>query len=366
MMKMSPQEPNDLSAKWYRQSGFTLLELLVSTAILGIIVTLVVGVIASTQDAWIKSKSRVDQFRDARLAFELITRNLAQADLNTYYDYGQTYYAEDTNVRTAPASYTRESELQFLTGRTATLLNALPGVTPVTHMALFYAPLGYVQDNTLRPLNALLNARGYYVAWGDDAALRPQFLGGATPLPNFPLKHRFRLMEYIPPSEQIGVYDVAAPGKAPDIAWFNTPDFAANSRPVADNIVALILSPRETPDTAAFSSLNQSRSSHISPEYHYDSTQATNDGSSLVTSNLLPPLVMVTLVAIDEASARRMEATNGGITTIPSLVDDVLWFRSVDSYETDLSSLTDQLQAQNLNYRVFSATVPIRSAKWSP
>ena len=76
------------------KGGFTLVELLVSAAILSVIMLMVAQMIGDTSKIWKNASAKVDAFRQARIGFELMTDELRQATTNTYWDYfnsaGQT------------------------------------------------------------------------------------------------------------------------------------------------------------------------------------------------------------------------------------------------------------------------------------
>jgi len=343
------------------RAAFTLIELMVSMAVLAIIMIISVQVLGQTQKTWRQGVSRLEQFREARMAFDSITQNLRQAGLNTYL----TYKYNDGSTPTVPASkdetpkqYIRQSELQFITGPVATLLPGSPGGALVTHAVFFQARLGVSDRDGYEALNRLLCGRGYFIMQGNDDAYRPA--------PVSQRRTRFRLWEYRPPSEENTVYS-AAPGK-----WFSdavngavstsdSTDHPANTRPVAENIIALILSPQVTSQDTASSG---KKVTWIAPEYFYDSTQMGNVSSDNPqgTQHLLPPIMMVTMVAIDEVSARLLDEEYHG--TLPQLVPAGS-FAHADSFQADLKALEEKLQEEKLNYRVFSAAIPMRNSKWS-
>ena len=45
-------------------------------------------------------------------------------------------------------------------------------------------------------------------------------------------------------------------------------------------------------------------------------------------------------------------------------VDEGL-FSSVSSYEDDLKSLENSLESRDIDYRIFSTSIPLQSAKWT-
>ena len=88
-------------------AAFSLVELLVAVTITAMLLLMVVQVLGSTQRAWKNTRSSVGSFRDARQAFETITRRISQATLNSYWGYDNP---------AAPTTYLRQSELHFVCG----------------------------------------------------------------------------------------------------------------------------------------------------------------------------------------------------------------------------------------------------------
>lgn len=345
--------------------AFSLVEIMVSLAVLTILLLISAQVIGQIQSSWSASNARVSQFKEARTAFDILSRNLGQATLNTYIDYDYNYLSAAggaSAAAAAPNKYERNSDLHFRCGLTSDLIPAAGGstITP-GHAVFFQAPLGISNDPTLVGLDRLLCARGYFVQFSSDSAWVPDFI------PSNDFKYRYRLMEYSPPAERNSIY-AAAHANDGTIAstWFANAGATATgsgagvvpiTRPVADNIVALILSPRR--ETANDSEAEEAASTRIAPGYKYDSSSVGD------TQHLLPPLVRVVLIAIDEKSAERLEQLSGNNSNPPlgGLVNSKLVTPELLNKEVD--AIVQELQLQKLNYRVFSATVALRGAKWS-
>ena len=66
--------------------AFTLIELLVSVTFLVVLMLVITEMLGLVQRTWVRTNSRVSQFREARMAFDALSRNLGQAVLNTYWD----------------------------------------------------------------------------------------------------------------------------------------------------------------------------------------------------------------------------------------------------------------------------------------
>jgi uncharacterized protein (TIGR02599 family) len=387
----------DLEKSWHTKrqlAGFTLVELMVSVTVLVILMLVVSNFVGLVQRTWVRTNSNVSQFREARTAFDILTRTLSQATLNTYW-HSPTLTTTFTDVigetSNTANSYVRQSELQFISGPTVGGANALfasgapqdyPG-----HGVFFQAPLGItnlvpnttggtVVANTQNMVN-LLCGRGYFVAWGDDQNFRPAFLNQKGLPPRF----RLRLMEFSPTAEKNRIYDAAirpVTDAANQKMWFRSPDpggqdarnltaqqsetaaTRAFTRPVAENILTLILSPQME---SAGSNLLPYR---IAPNYEYDSVLLNNVGNEFGTQgtqHLLPPLIKVTMVALDARGGETLsfddDLRNGLLGEISGL------FKSASSYDNDLrNTLESALQQRKLSYRIFTSTIPLKQSRW--
>lgn len=320
------------------------MELLVSMSILSVLLLLLSQLLDQVQKTWNYSEGRVSQFREARVAFDLISKGLSQATLNTYWDLD---YDPKTNSVT---NYVRQSELHFLTLQGSDLGSTKDGEV-LGHAIFFQAPLGF--SNQYRNLKNLLNARGYYLVYGGDQRFKPSIV---TEDPRF----RFRLMEYRPPAEDNLVYvdgdEERARDQDPDYSkWFKN-ELEKFSNPLAENILAFVVAPRDTIEVA--SEGQPATYSRIAPEYIYDSSRHTNP----LFLNQLPPLVRVTMVALDESAAVRMEAESGKAK--PNILPGGL-FRNTSAFDDDIKKVKDLLSEKGYNHKVFSTMIAIRSSKWN-
>lgn len=396
---MTSRSPNlrKLFARSASAGGFTLVELLLSMAVLSVLMLVVVNVIGIVQKTWVRANSRVSEFREARMAFDLLTRNLSQATLNIYWANEVDPLSKDaaSQDRFKAKNYIRQSELQFVCGKTTHLLASASGGDTLYpgHGVFFQAPLGVTRlvasngttVNTENMVN-LLCGRGYFVQWGDDTSFRPPFLNSInTVSPRF----RYRLMEYSPTAESNQIYfDPTNPTNLAERRsitirskmWFQDAltrtvqqgDNAATrafTRPVAENIIALVISPQlETSSTSGTDPTS------IAPNYEYDSTQLTGASSASPQGNqhLLPPLLKVTMVAVDSAAGERMAETgNTGLqntvaSAVGPLFTSAINYNSPNSsYNQDLRTLQQVLTQNHINYRVFTSTVMMKQARWS-
>lgn len=373
-------------------SGFTLIELLVSITVLAILMLFMTNVVNVVQTTWVQSNSKVSQFREARMAMDVLTRTLSQATLNTYWD------------TSSAVSYQRQSDLQFVCGKVAAtppnhlglLDRAAAGVYP-THGIFFQAPLGTTiqtkaSDAELKSgtrvetenMTNLLCGRGYFIQLGEDLAFRPEFLQFGDYDKTVPKLLRYRLMEYSPPAELNKIYaSTLKPVTSYSKEWFRHDvikiedgETAANrgfTRPVAENVIALVFSPQV--DTRSNTSLDPS---WIAPRYEYDSTLKQNPGAPTPTAatgiqgtqNILPPLIKITMVVIDSVAAEKLAgdaALRSSLAdTLSPLFEDATKYNAADSkYNEDLLTLTTFLTSKKLKHRVFTNTVIMKQARWS-
>jgi len=352
-------------------SGFTLVELLVAITILALMVAMIASIGSSTNKAWTQASNRITQFQNARNAFEVLTRTLAQATLNTYYTVN---YNSSTGL---PTSYGRASDLEFVSGTSnVTKLGSIWAATTtgtmvpnqITHAAFFALPYGYTTTTgTYGGLDNLLCNIGFYIQYSQGVA-SPSFLPTTNPSL---MAYRFRLMEVLPPTENFSIYNEIINYKSgaslsPNVwiagLWPN----AGNSgwvHQVASNIIALIISP-EDPSNAIPTS--------IAPAYNYDSWSGDGSNPRPVTYAQLPPVLHIAMVAIDEKSA----VLTGNSTTPPDqgkINSSNLFTSSSPNYsasspnnvEADLATLQQNLSTAHVNFRVFETRIPLRGSKWS-
>lgn len=353
-----------------RIHAFTMVELLLSTVVLALLMITCVTSVDAVRRSVTTVRGKAQQFREARQAFELITKTLPQATLNTYWDY---YYtdtgsnAAPTTSATPPSAYVRQSELQFQLGKAVVLMggSATPATNP-GHAVFFQAPLGLTQGTA--QLGSLLNARGFAIQFSDDSINRPPFFADYQ----IPARHRYRLIEYRPPAERTSALAGNAIYSHPT-DWFRQ-NLDTSTRVVADNIILLVLSPRVSDEDARVSKKSPQ---WLAPLYTYNSLDVDNATPALEkvslskttgdavqgTQHLLPPFVTVTMVALEETSAARW-ADQTGNTAVDFLQEAGAPFTEAAAYAADLAALEAWLDGQKLHYETFSTTVPLRNARW--
>lgn len=353
-------------------AAFTLVELLSSMALLLILMVLLLSMVEQTSKIWRQTTGRAETFREARLGFESMTRQISQATLNTYWDYFDAA-GNPRNVNATdfvPAQYKRQSELRFISGfesgptglikvTNSDSTQSTPPLRP-GHAVFFQAPLGYTESPQYVGQENLLNTWGYYVEYTSDTGLKPKFIKKP--------KNRFRLMELMEPSEALTLYSLTSgkPGlKSTDpqgMDWFRIPlagTTPVRTRMMAENVVALVILPKLSKQD------EEAGAGILSPSYSYDSTTSNSD-PALNPKNQLPPVVQISLIAIDESSAGRLSAfaAPDQVLGLQASATPRL-FAKADQYDADLTTLKTNLLGRRLSYRIFSTSVPIRSAKWS-
>ena len=362
----------------------------------------------SMEKVWKSTSAKVDAFQGARAGFELMTDQLRQATINSYYDYfdaaGDAYgpYASTHPTTTfnqssnfIPVTYGRQSELHFISGPKPSGLLTPSAPAPsgqiVTQSVFFLFPRDYTQDSSdYGTLKRLLNASGFFIEFGTETKVvnsPPSFIAG---LGSYSPKYRFRLMQFVQPTENLSIYNYSLTTGTSPYDWFVTP--IANShatcvRMVADNIIALIIWPKLT-DSGA-DTLTGSTPLLTANRYDYDSREGANSGSNPWAPttansvpqpepmNQMPPILKVAMVAIDEPSAQRIQMASA---TAPKVITDAIGLTAnpsrfttpiaagtppPDQMDIDLASLGDDLAGARINYRIFNTTIAVRSAKFS-
>jgi uncharacterized protein (TIGR02599 family) len=262
-----------------------------------------------------------------------------------------------------------------------------------------------------------MNSCGYFLEFSSDNPDRPLFLvsgsesGYSAGTDALALKYRFRLKEFNLSSEYMYAYSYILnptlsgfPASTSLNWWFSLPlakktsalgalPFSPKST-LAQNVIALVIQPMRSPNYV----VPTGAPVELAPYYFYDSrswdlpAQLTT-ALSIATRNQLPPQVQVSMVAIDEASAARVQAIYGGAagSTIPTFSDTSSTTPALpgglynsagvaqiftqasktpgsganDQYQADLSNLEKALVNLHITYRVFTTNVSILQAKFS-
>ncbi|CAN5794445.1 hypothetical protein BH09VER1_BH09VER1_19340 [soil metagenome] len=346
--------------------GFTLVEMLVAVTVFLMILVVVFQVTKATTSIWKNSSGKIAAFAEARGAFEAMTRTISQATLNTYVDYEDSSgaFRDPGAIGTfVPTKYARRSDLQFLCGKG--LLSGSGLANPITQSLFFQAPMGYSRSAGYKGMQGMLNACGFFVYYGTDMA-KPSFLPGS--LPN---RNRFRLMQFLQPTENLSIYDSSVTGGS--TVWNNKDWFikalaadVASTSPtsvsqIADNVVALIIAPKNSASDDAASPANAIAT--------YDYNTRDPDPAKAYSLNQLPAVIQVVMAVIDDASAAKL----GDSATPPNLTAGTNFSNPTD-LKTNLAILEKNLSALPgnaagntipLRFEFFTTEVAIPAAKWS-
>ena len=314
-------------------AAFTILEVLVASAVFIMLLGLLMSTISQTSTVTRRATEKVSAFQGARSAFELLTSKLSQATMNSYWDYDSP---------TTPTKYIRKSELHFIVDPAGQ--DSLPGTSGTGQAVFFQAPGGVTGDATYSGMDNLLNAYGYYIKYAGEGSL--PFQTAATQV------YRYRLMQQVANTESLGVYSGNATSDLNGSKWIS----GNNSAVVAENVVYMAIWPRKaTPDDPTGNVLTTS--------FAYNSRLNSTGSTQPDTANQLPPTVQVTLVAIDETSALRFCTSDTLPTQISASFDGLLATSTVAQFEADLETLAQRLTQNGVNFRVFTAIVPMRESK---
>lgn len=367
-----------------RDGGFTLLELLVASSVLLILLAILFQITAQVGNVWRDSSDRSGAYKNARAAFDAVTRTLSQASLNTYLDYvdaaGQYRYANPGSF--VPDRFARASELHFLSGPTADLFPGANTTRNPGHTVVFQAPLGVTDDANLRALDQALNGISFYVEYAslDEAGLLPSWLSGM-----FGSDYRYQLRQFILPTKQNTVYQ-STQLDSYSLNWLDAMNPGTGTEDpgiLAENVSLLLLRPRlsSRDEIAVASQLGgdalANPGSILSPNYHYDSrawesgypagqgvlAAPNSTARAEAMRNQLPPMVDVVMVALEGRSVQRLDLTS---PAPPSEIRPPTGlFTNSAQMEDDLQTYLAQLDNANVGYRVFRSSVPIQAARWS-
>ena len=349
-------------------AAFTFVEVLVSVSIMLVIVTALLTIMSQTADGTRAARSRVDQFQQAQRAFETLARRIEQATLNSYWN------SDTVNGKVLP--YQRMSELRFICGPMqcgASPLDAAKAAMRPGHGVFFQATSGQPgadRDPAVLGLGSLMNSWGYFIEAGTDGTGLPPFLAGRTDM----VLVAPRLMELCEPSKRLSIYGFTS--GVPDYTgfeWFRTPLADRTlQRTVAANIAVLLVQPKLTAQESErllpYGTV-EDRDALLAPELFYHSGAALPIGTPAERNmrHRLPAMVELTMVALDSATVRRLYSS---AELDPLKLRDA--FHNAGTLRAELQgastasqgdSLERRLIARHANYRIFAATVPIRSAQ---
>jgi uncharacterized protein (TIGR02599 family) len=361
-----------------RRTAFTLVEVMVSMAILLSMMLIITEVIGQAQRSWKAASSRISQFRQARQAFDIITHGLRQAEINRYYAFiypsakrvpkalpatppdGSGYVP--ANLYESPEAMGAYADLEIVTGNASEFFSAFGAVSDLSGDAvLFQGPFGLTQNSEYRPLNNALCARGYFTMFGDNARSLPSGLvNRLTP------KYRYRTYELRQGTEYNGIFSGDLTSYRLPVSRWRTFSPDETVQPIAENIIGLLFAPLFgvplSPDGSPASGTARLTEDLKAGQavYDFDSHSPVGDPSR---TGYLPRAIRVVAFAIDEQSAEKL-ATQYGTTSPTLLASATSTFTTVGSLKDDLAKLQLKMDKEKINFRIFSATVPILGGEW--
>ncbi len=306
-------------------SSFTLVEVLVAMAIFIILLGIIFAIINQVANVVRQSTRQIEAFQSARLGYDLMTHTLGPGPRSI-----PTWITITAPIR--PTTCANPISISVIGPAGAPALK-FPG-TPQSGQAVFFqAPIDYVTNVTgaanLSGFESLLNTVGYYVSFTTNSGIPSYIKNASNPF-------RYRLMQMLVPAENNEIYNVA--DTVTNNGWFTDPALQSYVMPVADNIIALIVRPQD-PST--------NPPTDLTPDYTYDSNTNWTGATQPAISKQLPPVLQITMIAIDEASSKRLDT---GGSTPPSAISSALSgkFQTSASYTTDLAQLEQQLTSAHI------------------
>jgi uncharacterized protein (TIGR02599 family) len=361
----------------FHPAGFSLLEILVSTAIIGIVLVAIGEAMSTMQTTWTRTRAKADTFRPLRVAVETMNRRLASATLESRW-----VREEDPADGTPTGSLVRSSHLHFVSGPALQLTGS--SGTLVSHGVFFQAPFG--MDNQRRDetptnrydqLTHLLNAWGYFVEYGPDPGVVPAFIAQEDPRRG-QQRRRFRLLEYRQPTEKLPLF---TPGTNTDGTpemdtltsearlrdWFADallPGGNLQRRSVsvlAENIVALVIRPIAGGTLDELARTASGTQYDLAEDMVYD-TRRHQYQSGLLADQMrhrLPSALEVTVVATSEDSWARLLGAEVELAASEIRAATNSGFLTATQYERDLKRLTDVLSRREIEHRVLRSVVTL-------
>lgn len=314
------------------REAFSVLEMLVSAAVMTLILVCLAGIINMASSSYKRTMGKLDSFEVARAAFDTMGRTLRQATLQSYLGYDNPL---------TPANYTLKSDLHFISGRARDLGLTGSGVEN-SHAVFFQAPLGTAETSSLRSANMLLASTGFFIGYGPDPMI-PAVLDERVEN-----RRRFRLFQFIEPRESMSVYErtITLNGVPTSNESYRGSDWfsqAVNAgqwiHPLADNVIALVIQPVYEGDSW--------------DTYHWNS----RDLHVSETRHRLPQALKVLMAVIDERGAAQL----GNTEAPPNLLPPDL-FEPPNRFEDLVSKLERALSDRHLNYRIFQTTISLDAA----
>ncbi len=355
---MSPRSP---SSSRLRRDGLTLLEILLSMAVLAMVLMAIAATMTSMQNIWLRIRGKSDQYRSTRMAVDTIAGRLTEATL-------ATRMVRDPTATGSNDKFLRESDLHFVCGTSDQLLQGVHGIYS-GGAVFFQAPFGeHGTDGVNQPydkLNNALCAWGYFVEYGSDSNERPAFLQEHKELA--PARMRFRLMEFRQPAHELSLFEPKSSTdtkpKLSDLSppnlydWFQKP-LRNNSAAlrhvsiVAENVLAMVLTPID-PDPTTNAQISGGDGIYDTRRFQW----APNSTLADATRHRLPPVLQLTIIAMSEDEWSKMSDDEIGVkaSQLRGLISGRL--RGENEIIQDLHFIEAELTRMKMPHRIVTTKI---------
>jgi prepilin-type N-terminal cleavage/methylation domain-containing protein len=333
-------KPRPIPSTWSRRDGLTLLEILLSTAILAIVLLAIAATMSSMQNIWVHLREKSDQYRATRLAIDTVANRLSSATLAPRWTF-------DEKATGNSDKFVRDSDLHFVCGPADQLLT---NGTYSGSAVFFQAPLGeHIEEKGVEPYDQ-----------------RPAFLREHHDLA--PERLRFRLMEFREPAHLLPIFQAksntetesklsSAASQDQLYSWFREPirHGVAKDRHVsvvADNVLAILLTP-DDPGSDLSAPLVGADDVYDSRRFQFQS----DDNVVKLSRNRLPPVLQLTVIAMSEDAWVKM--TDDEIGSMASELRAMLVdrFKNAQSIEADLKVVEAELMRKKMPYRILTTKI---------
>jgi uncharacterized protein (TIGR02599 family) len=302
--------------------GASLLELLVSMAVVSVLMVLMVQVLSGALRVWTLGRAKMERYRAGREGMVVLEDRLSHVSMAQRWE-----YEYEPGAPAIPKAYVAASELRFVCGPAELWLDSQAGRRLTGHTVM-YARSGREAGGSEK--GGQMRSGAFFVAYGEEPP------GGAVGVEK---KRRHRLYEV---SEPVVWGEGALFGEG----WRGRG--VERGRMVAENVVLLVVVPmREKVMDNGVLTLGS----------RFDSAEHGHE---------VPPQVRLILVGIDEASAERLEAANLLEGLVPGGLFDE--WEDAGDLEADLAVLRRRFDGEMgmpVSYQIFDTTVAIPTSRWN-
>ena len=307
--------------------GFTLVEVMASTVVLLLLLTVIAQALSTAQRSWVTVRGvagLMSATSDAETALQAI--RFASLQPRERYDATQDKLVAD-------------SDLHFVCGPASQLI---PTVQGACGDAIFFQ-----RPAREGALSGVIQASGFFIQYGDDSAWKPAILRESAP------RRRFRLLQFHQPAADLSLFRTAAAGDPPLLssmtgraelyAWFAQPITASSvSKPTvsvaAENVLAMTLQ-----------ALPGAQRCYDTRRLQWDSYSV----EAQAAFHRLPNFIDITLLVAEESSWERLSANRA------QSIASALIKQSTSTTPSSMTALRDWLEREGLRIRQSVMTISI-------